>query len=404
MTDWIEFEKKYNVVNRIDYSEELLNVPIKMWLSKIERSAMYQYYNLARLPFVFSHVAAMADSHMGYGMPIGGVLATKGYIIPNAVGVDIGCGMIYLDTDLYEIDHDILKKIMGDIRKLIPVGFNHQKKAQDGMPSLNNIRFHNSVVETEYENAQKQLGTLGSGNHFIEIQQDQDYKIGIMVHSGSRNLGYKVAGQYNTIARIKNAEWCSAVHESWDLAFLPTYSEHGQNYLNEMDFCVKFAYANRYNMMAKIQEAFLNHIDVRFDVANMINIAHNYARIENHFKQNVVVHRKGATSAYKDELGIIPGSQGSVSYIVKGLGNRQSFMSCSHGAGRVLGRKKAKELLNLKDEIKKLDDQNIIHGIRNVEDLEEAPSAYKDIEDVMDHQRDLVSIEKILKPLAVVKG
>jgi tRNA-splicing ligase RtcB len=176
------------------------------------------------------------------------------------------------------------------------------------------------------------------------------------------------------------------------------------NYFAEMEYCVKFAYANRLCMMEKVQEAFHNHVDVTFDELNMINIAHNYAAIEHHFNQNVVVHRKGATAAYKDQLGIIPGSQGSLSYIVRGKGNRDSFMSCSHGAGRVMGRKKAQKTLILEDEIKKLDDQGIIHSIRTTNDLEEATSAYKDIKDVMNHQTDLVSIEKVLKPLAVVKG
>jgi len=405
---WVHFKKDFNVITTAPkgfyFTPESLKVPIKLWLSKIDDGALDQYYNLARLPFVFKHIAAMGDSHFGYGMPIGGVMATKGYIIPNAVGFDVGCGMFFMTTNLTEIDRDVLKKIMSDIRRLIPVGKKHQSKAQTGMPSFNSIRFKNSICETQYERAEKQLGTLGSGNHFIEIQRDQDDQIGIMLHSGSRNLGYRVADHYNKLAITKNEKWFSQVPKEWELAFLPLYDECGSNYFTEMGYCVEFAFANRFCMMEKVKEAFLNHIDVTFDELNMINIAHNYASIEHHFNQNVIVHRKGATAAFKDQLGIIPGSQGSLSYIVRGKGEPQSFMSCSHGAGRVMGRKKAQKTLNLEEEIKKLDDQGIIHSIRTTNDLEEATSAYKDIEDVMNHQTDLVHIEKVLRPLAVVKG
>jgi tRNA-splicing ligase RtcB len=171
-----------------------------------------------------------------------------------------------------------------------------------------------------------------------------------------------------------------------------------------MDYCVQYAYANRLLMMNRVIEAFKNHLDITFYDNDLINIAHNYASYEHHFGQNVMVHRKGATSAYKDQLGIIPGSQGTASYIVRGKGHPESFKSCSHGAGRVLGRKKAKASLNLEKEIQMLDDKGIIHGMRNIKDLEEAPNAYKDIHDVMDHQKKLVSIVTELIPMAVIKG
>ena len=401
---WIEFDKPFNVIDRVDYNDLLLNVPIKLWLSKVENGALEQAYNVARLPFIFHHVAGMPDMHVGYGMMIGGVMASKGYIVPNAVGMDIGCGMCSIRTNLHSIGKANLKSIMGDIRKLIPVGFKHNKKAQEGMPTWNGIDYSNTIICKEENSARKQLGTLGGGNHFIEIQKGEDGYIYVMIHSGSRNLGAKVATHYNKLAVDLNEKWCSVVPKKWQLAFLPFHEEEGQRYFQEMQYCCDFALANRQLMMDRVEEAFKNHINATFYQTDFINIHHNYAAMENHFGQNVLVHRKGATKASKDMLGIIPGSQGTSSYIVRGLGNRESFESCSHGAGRVLGRKKAKEKLNLQTEISKLDKQGIIHGIRNKKDLEEASGAYKDIDDVMHHQTNLVMIKTELKPLAVVKG
>jgi len=402
----IKYSEPFNVVTHMyDLDNYVkLNVPIKMWLSEIETGTLDQYYNIARLPFAFKHIAAMPDSHLGYGMPIGGVLAAKGYVIPNAVGVDIGCGMISLRTSLTEIATDILEKIKANIRKLIPVGFKHNKKPQGEMPQLLFVRDGQSICEEQYESAKNQLGTLGGGNHFIEIQKGNDGYIHIMVHSGSRNLGKRVADHYNKLAVEKNKEWCSQVPKKWELAFLPVHSDYGRRYLNEMSYCVKFAYANRLTMIDKVKEAFHNHIDTTFYDFELVNIPHNFANIENHFGQNVVVHRKGATQAYKDQLGIIPGSQGSHSYIVRGKGNTLSFMSCSHGAGRAMGIKQAQKNLILKDEQKKLDDQNILHSIHTKKDLGEATGAYKNIIDVMSHQTDLIDVVTVLTPLATIKG
>jgi len=403
-TKLILFDKKFNVLNYAYFGNgEKLNVPIKLWLSEVEEGAIIQMDHLALLPFIFHHVAGMPDMHEGYGMPIGGVMATKGYIVPNAVGMDIGCGMCALKTNLFvgSLDKVTLKKIMGDIRKLIPVGFKHNKKSGK-MPEFN-ITF-SSIISREWDSATKQLGTLGSGNHFIEIQKGSDGYIWIMIHSGSRNLGAQVATHYNKMAVELNEKWCSSVPKNWQLAYLPFNDTEGQMYFQEMKYCCDFALANRKLMMERVKEAMNNHLDVDFSEDSFINIHHNYASMENHFGQNVLVHRKGATKAYEGELGIIPGSQGTASYIVKGKGNPESFKSCSHGAGRIMSRSKAKEKLNLNDEIKKLDDQGIIHNIRNISDLDEAPSAYKDIDSVMDHQKDLIDIEIELKPLGVVKG
>lgn len=397
-------------------------VPIKMWLEDIEEGAIKQLLNLANLPFAFNSILAMPDCHQGYGMPIGGVLATNGVVIPNAVGVDIGCGMCAVKTSLTELSTENLKKIMGKIREKVPVGFNKHKEEQDislmpGGHRLYVLDQNNSMVPVcckEFINATKSLGTLGSGNHFIEIQKGSDGYIWIMIHSGSRNLGKQVADYYNNIAVKLNKKWYSSVPEEYELAFLPIDSEEGQNYINEMNYCVEFALANRKLMMQRIVEIFrevFNFEQIMCDLqigehnyTNIINVSHNYARLEHHMGRDVMVHRKGATSARKNEIGLIPGSQGTKSYIVRGKGNIESFQSCSHGAGRKMGRKEAERTLNLEEEIKKLNDQGIVHDIRTTKDLDEAAGAYKDINIVMKNQANLVDIIIELTPLGVIKG
>lgn len=382
-------------------------IDIKLWLDDIEEEALQQARNLANLPFAFHHIAVMADAHFGYGMPIGGILATEDTIIPNAVGVDIGCGICALQTSLTEIDSDTLKTILGAIRGIIPLGFKHQKKKQKEvyMPEVRSgVNLSElPVVSREYEKALKQIGTLGGGNHFIEIQKGSDNRIWIMIHSGSRNLGYQVAQHYNKLAAKLNKKWKAAINPKWQLSYLPFSSDEGWLYFCEMNYCVDFALCNRLHMLQQIEEIFLTFCTpVTF--GEPINIAHNYAAQEEHFKKEVIVHRKGATRAYMGEIGIIPGSQGSSSYIVEGKGNADSFYSCSHGAGRKLGRKQAQKRLNLREEIEKLDNQKILHSIRSKRDLDEAAGAYKDIETVMRNQADLVDIKISLQPIAVVKG
>ena len=379
-------------------------LPIMMWLDDIEPGAMEQVLHLANLPFAFRHIAIMPDSHQGYGMPIGGVLATIKVVVPNAVGVDIGCGMCAMKTNIpwTELTKDRLKKIMGKIRGVIPVGFNHHGVAQSEelMPDEKNIK---TIVKREYKAALKQIGTLGGGNHFIEIQKDQDGFVWLMIHSGSRNIGKQVADYYNKLAVNVNERYFSEVPKKWELAFLVMDMVEYKDYMCEMQYCVDFALANRKLMMNWIQDIFIETVPtVTFE--KMINIAHNYAKMEHHFGENVLVHRKGATSAKEDQIGIIPGSQGTKSYIVQGFGNRMSFESCSHGAGRKMGRNEAKKKLSLEGEIKRLDDQGIIHSIRDTKDLDEAAGAYKDIEVVMANQADLVKIITTLEPLAVIKG
>ncbi|MDH3349726.1 MAG: RtcB family protein, partial [Desulfobulbaceae bacterium] len=372
--------------------------PIKLWLDDIEGEALAQARNLANLPFTYKHVAIMPDAHPGYGMPIGGVLATQGVVIPNAVGVDIGCGLCAVQTSLTEVTQNSLKEILGSaktqrgIRGTIPVGFDHQQMAQDEhlMPALDGVaKVKKSKVMQLYQAGLKQLGTLGGGNHFIEIQQGDDGHIWLMVHSGSRNIGLKVANHYNKLAIKMNEKWKSSVPAQWQLAFLPLESSKGWDYMAEMKFCVDFALANR-KLMMELVKAAVTEIIPGVEFAPSINIAHNYAALENHFGKNVVVHRKGATRAGLGEYGVIPGSQGSKSYIVKGKGNRKSYCSCSHGAGRVLGRKQAQRTLDLAQQQKILDDLGVLHELRGKRSLDEAPGAYKDITQVMANQEDLV--------------
>lgn len=381
-------------------------IPIKMWLDNIEEGALEQAKNLANLPFTFKWVAIMPDAHQGYGMPIGGVLATKGVVIPNAVGVDIGCGMGAVKTNLTKISAEDLKKIMGIIREKVPVGFSRQEpnSTEEDMPSISDLHnLFDSVCEKEYKGALNQLGSLGGGNHFIEIQKGDDGHIWYMVHSGSRSLGKKVCDYYDALATTLNEHYYSQVTKDKELAFLTLDTVEAERYLAEMQYAVDYAYANRRVMMREVRNAF-KEVLPQVETEDFIAIAHNYAARENHYGENVIVHRKGATLAREGTIGIIPGSQGTNSYIVRGKGNSESFCTCSHGAGRVMSRGRAMKELNLEHEQEILDKQGIVHGIRSTKDLDEAPSAYKDIHKVMDNQKDLVDILVELSPLAVIKG
>lgn len=389
------------------YEIELNSTPVKIWAKFVDPHAMKEIVNLSTLPFVFHHLAFMPDVHGGKGMPIGGVLATRGVVIPNAVGVDIGCGMCAVKTSLRveDIPQEVLRKqIMRGIRKQIPLGFDHHKTAQDEsfMPQGFDVD-KLAVVSRQYVSATKQVGTLGGGNHFIELQKDTEGALWVMIHSGSRNLGAQVGNYYNEKARVLNRRWFSAVSPDIDMAFLPMQSDEAHAYWDEMLYCVEFALCNRRLMMDRICQVIGDAFpDSRFEP--MINIAHNYAAWENHFDENVVVHRKGATRARAGETGIIPGSQGTKSYIVEGLGNPDSFQSCSHGAGRAMSRTEAVRNLSLEAEVTRLESQGIVHAIRGPKDLEEAAGAYKDIGEVMANQADLVKIVTELSPVAVIKG
>lgn len=372
-------------------------IPIKLWLDEIDDATLQQARHLASLPFAFKWVALMPDSHVGFGMPIGGVLAAQEVIVPNAVGVDIGCGMLAARTNLEKIDLSALQLLLDRIHQQIPLGFHHHQTDQpwagfDHAPDL-------PIIQQELASARRQLGTLGGGNHFIEIQQGSDDRIWIMIHSGSRNFGLKAASTYHKIAQALCARKGYPLPDR-DLAYIPMDIREGEDYFAAMNYCCEFAQANRMRMLELISEVMADVIDGKVD--EIINIHHNYAAIETHYGRSVLVHRKGATKAASDTIGIIPGSMGSKSYIVRGLGNPESFASCSHGAGRRLGRKEAIRSLNLTTEQEKM--RGILHGLRSRNELDEAPGAYKDIDQVMRLQQDLVEIQISLKPLASIKG
>lgn len=372
-------------------------LPIKLWIDVIDEGALAQARNLANLPFAYKWIAIMPDCHEGYGMPIGGVLAADGMIVPNAVGVDIGCGMLAARTSLHTLEKAALQQIRNRIKQDVPLGFEHHKTAQpwtgfDRAPDI-------PIIQQELDSARRQLGTLGSGNHFIEIQQGSDGNIWVMIHSGSRNFGLKTATAYHHTARALCTRKGYSLPDQ-DLAFLPLDTREGMDYFTAMNYCCEFARANRARMMEQVMQILAD--ETAANRLEEINIHHNYAALERHYGREVMVHRKGATKASLNLPGIIPGSMGSNSYIVKGLGNPESFESCAHGAGRRMGRKQAQRSLDLAEEQKKM--EGVAHDLRTRNSLDEAPGAYKDIDEVMRLQQDLVSITVTLTPLGSIKG
>lgn len=399
--------------------------PIKIWNTSVEaldEKCIEQVENLSRLPFIHKWVALMPDAHAGKGMPIGGVIACDGVVIPNAVGVDIGCGMAFVQTDIpvsmlretITGSGNLVQAICGDILRNIPTGFNHYKKPQESAV-LDRAKAELSKYEADSELLPQidegyfQMGTLGGGNHFIELQQDENGMCCIMLHSGSRHFGNIVGQHFNKIAAALNEKWYSSVPENFKLPFLPVDSNEGKRYLDYMQLAMDFAYENRAAMLSRIKEIFTRCV-VKYTGAepvfsNEINCHHNYAALENHYGKNVWVHRKGAVHAGEGELGIIPGAMGSYSYIVKGKGNPESFMSSSHGAGRLYSRTAALNKFPTDKVMCDLKDKNVVLAKHNKSDVaEEARFAYKDITQVMDNQRDLVEPIKTLFTVGVVKG
>ncbi len=399
--------------------------PIKVWLEnidQIEKSCLDQAYHLADLPFIHKWVCLMPDTHTGKGMPIGGVIATEGVIIPNAVGVDIGCGMNFISTNikaaaLKEVvtgNGTLVQTIIADIMRNIPVGFNSHIEKQTSHvldQALEQAEKYKSNQELFplIESAYYQVGTLGGGNHFIELQEDQDGYMGIMLHSGSRHFGKRICDAYHKKARALNELWYSQVPDEYRLAFLPVDSEEGQEYIAWMNLAMDYAFENRASMMQRVKDIVTEKIqkysDQKVVFGEEINCHHNYASLEHHYGKNVWVHRKGATRARSDELAVIPGAMGSYSYVVKGRGNEESFCTSSHGAGRAYSRKGAMEAFSCEAVLNDLKEQGIILGKSKKADVaEESRFAYKDIETVMDNQNDLVEIVSKLKTIAVVKG
>ena len=399
--------------------------PIKIWLDgekSIEETCLKQAYNLSRLPFLHQWVALMPDTHAGMGMPIGGVIAAKDVIVPNAVGVDIGCGMAFVGTNiLVEEIKDIktgsgslIQAIISDILRNVPVGFNHHKHPQPCNTlerAFEELEKYESNAELlgQLEAGYFQVGTLGGGNHFIELQEDEEGYLGIMIHSGSRNFGKQVCDAFHQTARELNSKWQSSVPDEYRLAFLPVETKEGKQYINWMNLALDFAEENRLRMMLAVK-AILDkwvgkYTSLTLEYNMEINCHHNYASLEQHYGKEVWVHRKGATRAREGELAVIPGAMGSYSYVVEGLGNEMSFHSSSHGAGRRYSRKGAMENFTAEEVMVDLQKQGVVLGKHNKKDVaEESRFAYKDIDEVMENQKDLVKPVKRLKTVGVVKG
>lgn len=398
---------------------------MKIWLNSredLEESCLEQAYHLAELPFLHKWVCLMPDTHTGMGMPIGGVIATKGVIIPNAVGVDIGCGMAYVGTnirveeikDIMTGNGTLIQGMVGDILRNIPVGFAHHKtempcytldKAFDEL----SLYEENAELLGQLDAGYFQIGTLGGGNHFIELQEDDDGYLSVMLHSGSRHFGKTVCDYFHNKARDLNQKWYSTVPDEYRLAFLPVDSKEGKQYINWMNLSLDFAKENREKMMLVVKSILQKWIGkyttLELSFTEEINCHHNYAALENHYDQNVWVHRKGAVRARNGELAVIPGAMGSYSYVVMGKGNPESFCSSSHGAGRQYSRKGAMEAFTCEQVMVDLAKQGVILGKKNKRDVaEESRFAYKDIDTVMNNQLDLVIPVKRLHTIGVVKG
>ena len=369
--------------------------PIKIWsqLESVEPDAIQQLKNVASLPFIFKHVSAMPDVHLGYGATIGSVIATKGAVCPSAVGVDIGCGMLAVNLNKSLNDFN-LKEVFDTIENTIPLGFNgyeHRESSVGG--SLRDSA--SDKIKDVWKKADEQMGTLGGGNHFIELCDDGSGNAWLMLHSGSRGTGNKLAQGYIKHAKELMKIWHIKLADP-DLAYFPENTQMFDNYVRDIQWCQDYAYQNRQVMLGRI----LNALNIT-DFGNTINCHHNYMAIENHYNSNVIVTRKGAVRAREGDMGIIPGSMGTKSYIVKGKGNKESFCSCSHGAGRVMSRTKAKAKFTIQD----LAEQTKGVVCRKDKDIiDEIPSAYKNLDTVMENQKDLVEIVHTLKAVVCVKG
>lgn len=387
------------------------NVPIKLWtdVSKVESAALDQLKNTASLPWAFHHVAVMPDVHYGKGATVGSVIATKGAICPAAVGVDIGCGIGAVLTNIKASDlPDSLLSLRLDIEDAIPTGFNsHEsdhpwghrdsflgREAQSLFKEFDQLDSH---VQNLQSRARKQCGTLGGGNHFIELCVDTEQNVWMMLHSGSRNIGKELAEIHISKARslIHNASLPDR-----DLAAFLSGTPEMEAYRRDLFWAQRYALLNRKIMLYIYAGVLAKHF-TKFEHYEPIMCHHNYVSEETHFGEEVIVTRKGAISAKLDEFGIIPGSMGTKSYIVRGLGNSESFCSASHGAGRRMSRGAAKRQYTPDDLIEQT------KGIECRKDsgvLDEIPGAYKDIDEVMANQKDLVEVKVELKQVLCVKG
>jgi tRNA-splicing ligase RtcB len=398
-------------------------VPIKGWTRgvPVDGGAIEQLQNVSKLPFVFKHVAVMPDVHVGMGATIGSVIATKGAIIPAAVGVDIGCGMVAVRTGLDRGDIPAnVKPWYRAIEDAVPHGFGKKGSHFQGgwnpndTPGASVSIWKNLLEEFDaiiYDhpklvgaNTYNHLGTLGSGNHFIELCLDKTDRVWIMLHSGSRGIGNRIGTYFTKLAKAEMRKYHITLPDP-HLAYFPQGTKYFDNYMRAMNWALKFARNNRDLMVAQVIEGLKKVPGVPqhklCTLDEVINCHHNYAAWENHYGENVIVTRKGAVNAREGRLGIIPGNMSSESYIVAGKGNKDSFESCSHGAGRVMSRTEAKKQLTLEAHI---ESTKGVECKKDISMLDESDGAYKRIDAVMAAQTDLVEVKHVLKGFVCVKG
>lgn len=395
-------------------------VPIKAWVDGVEfeDAARKQVENLASMPFVFKHVAIMPDVHAGIGATVGSVIATTGAIIPAAVGVDIGCGMIAQRTSLVASDlPDDLSALRSAIEAAVPHGRtdngqrNDKGAWQGDIPLSVQLAWEQlqptfqTIIDKyprlEHQRALGHLGTLGTGNHFIEICLDEEQRVWVMLHSGSRGVGNLIGSHFIALAKADMQRYFVNLPDQ-DLAYLPEGTEHFNDYMKAVSWAQKYAKSNRAIMLASVMAALMEAVPKPFTTdEEAVNCHHNYVATERHFGKNVMVTRKGAVKADEGDLGIIPGSMGVRSYIVRGKGNRESFHSCSHGAGRRMSRTEAKKRFTIEDHER---DTAGVECRKDAEVIDETPQAYKDIDAVIAAESDLIDVVHTLKQVVCVKG
>ena len=401
--------------------------PIKLWTRgvAVEESALKQIHNVAHLPFIFKHVAVMPDAHWGMGATIGSVIPTIGAIVPAAVGVDIGCGMMAVRTNLTASRlPDNLHALRTEIELRIPVGRTDEGGPNDrgawgsdaaiarawekmdavGLNAI--LAKHPKLGKWDQTRAARHLGTLGTGNHFVEVCLDTEDRVWVMLHSGSRGIGNAIGRYFIERAKEHMRRWYINLPDA-DLAYLPEGEQDFTDYVEAVHWAQEFAFANRRAMMMAAIDALDSILPNLADSGSVnvdslaVNCHHNYVAKENHFGRNVWITRKGAVRARVGDLGIIPGSMGARSYIVRGKGNADSFNSCSHGAGRAMSRTEAKRRFTLADHAAATEG---VECRKDADVLDETPGAYKDIDAVMAAQTDLVEILYTLKQVLCVKG
>jgi tRNA-splicing ligase RtcB (3'-phosphate/5'-hydroxy nucleic acid ligase) len=387
-------------------------VPVMVYTGEIEAAARAQLVNISKLPIVHHHVAAMPDVHLGIGATVGSVIPTKRAIIPAAVGVDIGCGMMAtrLSLTANELDETSLKKVFAQISRDVPVGFGQHPDRAARTDTAKEFKRDLSKILEKHSGIQKrvgrnsswvhQLGTLGGGNHFIEVCLDESDRVWAMLHSGSRGIGNAIGSYFIELAK-KDAERNQVALPDRDLAYFPEGAQHFDDYVEAVGWAQDYARANRGEMMDLVLDAMRRHLP-SFEVTDAaVNCHHNYVEREVHYGESVWLTRKGAIRAGEGELGIIPGSMGARSYIVRGKGSAESFHSCAHGAGRKMSRNAAQKAFSTKD-LEAQTEGVICRKDKGV--LDEIPGAYKNIDEVMANQSDLVDVVHTLKQVLCVKG